>query len=118
LDVGPYVIIWCIVLLYLFLGCFLDSPPVILLTTAILAEVVTSLGFSLVWFGIVVTFTSAIGALTPPVGINLFVIRNTIPDVSINEIIKGVIPYICVIFAVLVLIMYVPQISLFLPIMM
>ncbi|MCC8017971.1 MAG: TRAP transporter large permease [Lachnospiraceae bacterium] len=118
LNVGPYVIIWCIVLLYLFLGCFLDSPPVMLLTTAILAEVVSSLGFSLVWFGIVVTFTCAIGALSPPVGINLFVIRNTVPDVSINEIIKGVIPYICVIFAVLIVIMYVPQISLLLPSLM
>lgn len=118
LEVGPYVIIWVIVALYLFLGCFLDSPPVMLLTTAILAEVVTSLGFSLVWFGIVVTFTCAIGALTPPVGINLFVIKNTVPDVPSSEVIKGVLPYIAVIFAVLIVIMYIPQLSLFLPNMM
>jgi tripartite ATP-independent transporter DctM subunit len=115
LNVGPYVIIWAIVLLYLFLGCFLDSPPVMLLTTAILAEVVLSLGFSLIWFGIVVTFTCAIGALTPPVGINLFVIKNTVPEVPTNEVIKGVLPYMAVIFVVLIIIMYVPQLSLFLP---
>ena len=58
LPLPPSLIIWVIVLLYLILGCFLDSPPVMMLTVGLLAPVVQSLGYDLVWFGIVVAFTA------------------------------------------------------------
>ncbi len=108
-------IIWLIVILYLLLGCFLDSPPVMMLTISILAPIVSALGYDLVWFGIVVAFTVAVGALTPPVGINLFVVSSRAPDVPTATIIKGMIPYMVTILITLVIIFYVPQISLLLP---
>ncbi len=108
-------IIWIIVLLYLFLGCFLDSPPVMMLTVGILAPVVSALGYDLVWFGIVVAFTVAVGALTPPVGINLFVVSSRAPEVPSTKIIKGMVPYLITILITLIIIFYIPQISLFLP---
>lgn len=115
LPVPPSVIIWLIVLLYLVLGCFLDSPPVMMLTVALLAPVVSELGYDLVWFGILVAFTVAVGALTPPVGINLFVVSSRAPDVPTSVIIKGMLPYLVTILITMVIIFYVPQISLLLP---
>lgn len=115
LSVPPIVIIWGIIVLYLFLGCFLDAPPIMLLTVSLIAPAVSALGYSLVWFGIVVAFTVAIAALTPPVGINLFVIRNRVPDVNFSEVLVGVMPYLAVTFITLVIIVFIPQISLFLP---
>jgi tripartite ATP-independent transporter DctM subunit len=118
LPLPPMGIIWIIIAIYLFLGCFLDSPPVVMLTTGLLAPCVSALGFDLVWFGIIVAFTVALGALTPPVGINLFVVGARAPEVRSSEIIKGVIPYIAMTFVTLVLIVYIPDIILFLPNMM
>jgi tripartite ATP-independent transporter DctM subunit len=115
LPLPPAAIIWVIVLLYLILGCFLDSPPVMMLTVGLLAPVVSQLGYDLVWFGIIVAFTVAVGALTPPVGINLFVVSSRAPEVPIAKIIKGMVPYLITIIITLVIIFYVPQISLLLP---
>ncbi len=115
LPFPPMLIIWSIIILYLILGCFLDSPPVMMLTVGLLAPTVSALGFDLVWFGIVVAFTVAMGAITPPVGINLFIIKNRVPEVPTSEVIKGVLPYMVTIMVTLILIVHVPQISLFLP---
>ncbi len=115
LPLPSSVIIWVIVLLYMVLGCFLDSPPVMMLTVGLLAPVVASLGYDLVWFGIIVAFTVAVGALTPPVGINLFVVSSRAPDVPIATIIRGMVPYLITIILTLIIIFYVPQISLWLP---
>jgi tripartite ATP-independent transporter DctM subunit len=108
-------IIWIIIAIYLFLGCFLDSPPVVMLTTGLLAPCVSALGFDLVWFGIIVAFTVALGAITPPVGINLFVVGARAPGVRSSEVIKGVLPYIVTTLLTLVLIVYIPNIALLLP---
>jgi tripartite ATP-independent transporter DctM subunit len=118
LPLPPIGIIWVIIAIYLFLGCFLDSPPVVMLTTGLLAPCVSALGFDLVWFGIVVGFTVALGAITPPVGINLFVTGSRAPDVPSGEIIKGVLPYIAATFVTLILIVHIPIITLLLPNMM
>ena len=115
LDVAPMAVIWLMVVIYLFLGCFLDVAPLMMLTVPIFAPIVASLGMNLIWFGIIVTFCGAIGCVTPPVGMNLFVIANRVPDVKIGEIIKGIIPFIVAMFVALVLCMYIPQISLLLP---
>ena len=115
LDVAPMTVIWLMVVIYLFLGCFLDVAPLMMLTVPIFAPIVASLGMNLIWFGIIVTFCGAIGCVTPPVGMNLFVIANRVPDVKIGEIIKGILPFIIAMFVALVLCMYIPQISLLLP---
>ena len=115
LPIPSSAVLWLIIALYLFLGCFLDSPPVMMLTTGIIAPIVAALGYDLVWFGIVVAFTVAVGALTPPVGINLFVVSSRAPDVPSGTIIRGMLPYLITILITLVIIFYVPQISLLLP---
>ena len=115
LNVAPMTVIWLMVVIYLFLGCFLDVAPLMMLTVPIFAPIVASLGFNLVWFGIIVTFCGAIGCITPPVGMNLFVLANRVPDVKIGEIIRGILPFIVATFVTLAICMYIPQISLLLP---
>ena len=115
LNVAPMTVIWLMVVIYLFLGCFLDVAPLMMLTVPIFAPIVAGLGFNLVWFGIIVTFCGAIGCITPPVGMNLFVLANRVPDVKIGEIIRGILPFIAATFVALVICMYIPDISLLLP---
>lgn len=115
LTVPPMAIMWVIVVIYLFLGCFLDVAPIMMLTIPIFAPIVRRLGLDMIWFGIIVTFCGALGALTPPVGMNLFVLANRVPDVKIGEIIRGIIPFLVATFIALVLVMYIPQIATFLP---
>lgn len=115
MDVSPMTVIWIMVVIYLILGCFLDVAPLMMLTVPIFAPIVADLGFDLVWFGIIVTFCGAIGTITPPVGMNLFVLANRVPDVKIGEIIKGVLPFLVATFVALVLVMYIPQIATWLP---
>lgn len=118
LNCGPYVVIWVIVIIYIILGCFIDTPVIMMLTIPLFAPVVAALGFNLVWFGILSTMCVALGSITPPVGICLFVIAARIPEVPLSKLMKGIWPYVLVTFIVTVIIMYVPQISLWLPNMM
>jgi tripartite ATP-independent transporter DctM subunit len=115
LNCGPYVVIWVIVVIYIVLGCFIDTPVIMMLTIPLFAPVVSALGFNLVWFGILSTMCVALGSITPPVGICLFVIAARIPEVPLSKLMKGIWPYVIVTFIVTVVIMYVPQISLWLP---
>lgn len=118
LDVPPMVIIWCIVILYLILGCFIDGPVVIMLTIPLFAPAVASLGFDLVWFGILSTMTVALGSITPPVGICLFVIAARIKDCKLSELMSGIWPYVIATFVATVIVMYIPALSTWLPSLM
>lgn len=115
LNVSPMAVVWIIVVIYLFLGCFIDVAPMMMLTVPIFAPMIRSLGLDMVWFGIIITFCSALGVLTPPVGMNLFVLANRVPDVEIQEIIRGIWPFLFATFVALILIMYIPQIATLLP---
>jgi tripartite ATP-independent transporter DctM subunit len=79
LKIAPMGIIWVIVILYIILGCFIDSSVITVLTVPIFAPIVAALGFDLVWFGIITFLMIAIGGITPPVGMVLFVTSNRIP---------------------------------------
>lgn len=94
LPVGPQVVMLLILLLYLVLGCALDSLAMMVLTVPILFPVVTQLGFDPIWFGVIVVVTIEIGLITPPVGMNVFVINSVVPDVSLTAIFRGVAPFI------------------------
>ena len=115
LNVSPMVVIWAIVIAYLILGCFIDTPVIMMLTIPLFAPTVSALGFSLVWFGILSTMTVALGSITPPVGICLFVIAARIKDCRLSDLYKGIWPYIIATFAVTVLVMYFPILSTWLP---
>ncbi|MEM6462019.1 MAG: TRAP transporter large permease [Pseudomonadota bacterium] len=94
LDLPPLAILGLILVGYLILGCFLDSLAMIVLTVPIIFPIVQNLGFDPIWFGILVVITIELGLITPPIGLNVFVIKSIEPDLSLGSIYKGVLPFI------------------------
>ena len=85
-----WVILIAINVILIFLGCFLDAIAIIVITVPFLGPIVESLGFDLIWFGVMITINAEIGLITPPVGLNLFILRGiTPPEVSWRDIIAG-----------------------------
>lgn len=111
---NPIVIFLIINLTLLVIGTFMDMSPAVLIFTPIFLPVVTALGMDPVHFGIVLVLNLCIGVCTPPVGTLLFV-GSGVAKVSVTEVIKPLIPFMLAMFAVLMLITYIPQISLWLP---
>ncbi len=118
LDIPPMGVIWVIVVLYIVMGCFIDSSVITMLTVPIFAPIVAALGFNLVWFGIITVLMIALGGITPPVGMVLFVTSNRIPDVPIGVIMKAIWPYVIVTILVCIMVMYIPGMALWLPSLM
>jgi len=115
MQVNRYVIFGGILLVYLFLGCIMDAMAMIILTIPIFFPLVMSLGFDPIWFGIIMVRVVEIAEITPPVGLNLYVLKATAKDVSMGDIIRGVVPFFIGDLCLLALLVAVPQISLFLP---
>ena len=117
-DVSPLGVIFIILAIYLVLGCVFESLSMILLTVPIFAPVVEALGFDLVWFGILVVVATEISLITPPIGLNVFVLKGVLKDVPVSTIFKGVTPFwIADIFRLLLLAL-IPAIALYLPSLM
>jgi C4-dicarboxylate transporter, DctM subunit len=115
LPLPPAAIIGMIIVGYLIGGCFMDSLPMITLTVPILYPVILDLGFSSIWFGIIIVLVVEMGAITPPVGINVFTIKGIAPDVPLGTIFKGIFPFLGAIVVCTTLLIIFPQIVLFLP---
>jgi tripartite ATP-independent transporter DctM subunit len=111
----PFSIILMIIGVYIVLGCLLESISMILITIPIFFPIVTGLGYDPVWFGIIVVVASEIGLITPPIGVNLFVIRSIAPEISMRTILSGMGPFITVDIFRILLLAAVPFISLWLP---
>lgn len=111
---NPAIIILCITLFMLVVGAFMDIGPAILIFTPILLPIVTQLGMDPVHFGILMVYNLAIGTITPPVGSGLYV-GASVGNVKVENVIRPLLPFYIVIIAVLLLITYVPSITLFLP---
>ncbi len=110
-----YIILTGILFGYLLLGCIMDPGSMIILTIPIVFPLVQSLGFDPIWFGVVIVIVAEIGAITPPVGLNVFVVKGVAPDVPISEIFKGILPFWGADMVRLSLVVMIPQIALFLP---
>jgi C4-dicarboxylate transporter DctM subunit len=117
LNVSPTVIVIAIMILYLILGCIFDSISITILTIPIFAPLLTSLGLDLVWFGVLYVVNLEIGLITPPMGVNLFFIRNTF-NIKTTELLKGAAPFLITLVVFLFIVLFVPEISLWLPRMM
>ena len=104
-----------ILVIYLILGCVFESLSMLLLTVPIFFPLVTGLGFDPVWFGIIVVVVTEISLITPPVGLNVFVLKGVIGDVSTATIFKGVTPFWIVDIIRLAILVLVPSLVLFLP---
>ena len=98
-----------------FIGFFLPPVAVIVMTSAILLPVITTLGFDPYWFAIVFTINMEIGLITPPVGLNLYIIKGITPDVSLSEILKGSIPFMIIMALAIVILCIFPEIVTWLP---
>lgn len=109
------VIIALIILVYLLGGCFIDSLALIMLTIPIFFPVVVKLGFDPLWFGVVIVLVTQIGVITPPVGVNVYVVSGVARDVPLNVIFKGVIPLLLALVIGTLLLIPFPQIALWLP---
>ena len=115
LGVGRYGVLALIMLMYLGLGCLMDAMAMIILTVPIIFPVITALGFDPVWFGIIIVMTVELGLIHPPVGMNVFVIKSVVKDVSFTTIFKGVLPFVATDIARLVILIAFPAIALWLP---
>lgn len=115
LPISRYGILGMILILLIFLGCFVDALAMILLTTPILFPIIIDLGFDPIWFGVIMTITCEMGLITPPVGMNVYVIAGLVPDVPIIKIFKGVLPFLLALIFALILFILIPQLVIFLP---
>jgi tripartite ATP-independent transporter DctM subunit len=106
------IIINCILLV---LGCLLDPMGVMVISLPIIFPIVTQLGFDPIWFGVIVTINVEIGMITPPVGLNLFVLKASVPDIHMKDIIGGSLPYVLLLMFGLALIMVFPSLATWLP---
>jgi C4-dicarboxylate transporter, DctM subunit len=114
LHVPPIVVVIAIMILYLLLGCFFDAITITILTVPIFAPLLTSLGLDLVWFGVLYVVNLEMGLITPPMGINLFFVRNVF-NVTTGELLKGATPFLITLGIFLIVILAFPQLSLWLP---
>jgi len=104
-----------IVLGYLVGGCFMDSLALITLTVPILFPVVLNLGYDPIWFGVIIVLITEMGVITPPIGINVYVIQGVAPEIPLESIFKGILPFLIPIIVTIALLMIFPPIGLFLP---
>jgi C4-dicarboxylate transporter, DctM subunit len=118
IQINRWMILIICMLLYIPLGMFLDTISILLITIPIVFPVVQSLGFDPIWFGILVVKLEEVSLITPPVGLNVFVIKGIVPEVPLETIFKGIYPFLIMEFIVIVILMLFPDISLWLPAMM
>ncbi|MEO4000458.1 TRAP transporter large permease [Mesorhizobium sp. CAU 1732] len=115
LPIGPYGVLFLVVVVYIVLGAIMDELAIILVTIPVVFPAMMQLGFDPTWFGVVIVMTCTLGMITPPVGMNVFVINSLARDVTLGTIYRGVAPFIISDFIRLFLICAFPIISLFLP---
>ncbi len=115
LPLGPHGILVIILLIYLVLGCALDSLAMILLTIPIFFPVVQNLGFDPVWFGVIIVMVVELGLISPPIGMNVFIIKGMAPEVPLGSIYVGVLPFVIAEILLIVLLVSVPALALWLP---
>ena len=118
LDFGAHGTLALILAFFLIMGCILDAMAMIILLVPIVFPVVTQLGFDPIWFGVIIVMTVELGLITPPVGMNVFVINSIARHVSLPTIFKGVMPFVLTDIVRLILLVLFPSIVLFLPMTM
>ncbi|MDC0948798.1 TRAP transporter large permease [Gammaproteobacteria bacterium] len=114
-DLDPGTVIFALLVFYVILGCFMDSLSIILLTVVPAHGLVTSLGYDPIWFGVLMVSVVEIGLITPPIGMNLFVVKGVAPRLSLTQISRGILPFIGADLIRLVLLVFIPGLILWLP---
>ncbi|MDG2378232.1 MAG: TRAP transporter large permease [Tateyamaria sp.] len=115
LDVNPWILMLAVNIFLIIAGFFLPPVAVILMAAPILLPIITTAGFDPIWFAVVLTINMEIGLISPPVGLNLYVINGIAPDISLKTILKGSLPFVaCMIIAIILLCVF-PSIATWLP---
>ncbi len=112
---GKYGILAFIYIMYLILGCFFDSFTMMVLTLPFISPVISNLGFSSIWFGVVFVVLAEIGMLTPPFGLNLFVLHGVVPQHDIMRIVRSALPFFIPFILLILLLTFLPELILWLP---
>ncbi len=115
LPIGELGILMVIVLIYMFLGMFLEGIAMLVLTIPVVIPIAIGLNWDLIWFGIIIVIVLEMGMISPPVGINVFVVKSIAPDVPMGTIFRGIWPFWFAMAAMIGLLILFPQIALFLP---
>ena len=111
----PVVILGLVMFIYILAGCFMDALSFLIITIPIFFPVITALGYDPIWFGVMIVVLLEMGAITPPVGINVYVIKGIAKDVPLETIFKGILPFLAMMVLCLGILILFPQIALFLP---
>jgi tripartite ATP-independent transporter DctM subunit len=115
IDVAPWMMIFLLVLLYVFLGCFLDSLAMMIATIPIVFPIVIAIGYDPLWFGVFLVVMCEIALITPPVGMNLYVVQGVRGRGSVGTVVRGTLPFVGCVFLLIVLITFIPGIVTWLP---
>jgi C4-dicarboxylate transporter, DctM subunit len=115
LQVNRWVVFVIMNLLFLFLGCFIPPVAIILVTMPVLFPIITELGFDPIWFGVVMTLNMEMGLITPPVGLNLYVVQGIAPDIPLRDILAGSLPYVAVLALGIIILALSPGLVTWLP---
>jgi C4-dicarboxylate transporter, DctM subunit len=114
-QLSKWALLALLLLLVVVLGFFLPPVSIILMTAPIILPPLKAAGFDLIWFGVVMTIVMEMGLIHPPVGLNIFVIKNIAPDITLSEVIWGVMPFVALMFLAILLLCVFPGISVGLP---
>ncbi len=114
-HLSPWLLLMAILLMVVVLGFFLPPASIILMTAPIILPPLRSAGFDLIWFGVVMTIVMEMGLIHPPVGLNLFVIKNIAPDIPFRDVLWGTLPFVAIMIVAVVLICLFPGIAMWLP---
>jgi tripartite ATP-independent transporter DctM subunit len=114
-NLNPWVLMLSINVFLLVCGCFIPPAGIILMTAPILLPIITAAGFDPVWFGVIVTINMEIGLITPPVGLNLFVVNAIAPDVPTSKVLWGSVPYVAMMILAIIILSIFPEIATWLP---
>jgi len=115
LGLSPMAVMALIIMMFIVLGCFMEGLSILILAVPIIFPIVLQLGFNPVWFGIIITITMEMSLITPPVGVNVFVLSGVAKDIPMSTIFKGVFPFWLSMLICIILLMIFPEIVLFLP---
>ena len=115
LDLGAYGTLTLILIFFVIMGCILDAMAMIILLVPIVFPIITQLGFDPIWFGVIIVMTVELGLITPPVGMNVFVINSIAREIPLTTIFKGVLPFVAADILRLVLLVAMPALVLWLP---
>lgn len=115
MGLTPWMVILAIVALYLLLGTFLEEVSTLLITVPVLLPVIKGIGYDPVWFGVFVTVMSTVGLISPPVGLTVFVVQSQNPEIPLQKIFRGVMPFLYADFVLLAALVMFPALALWLP---